>query len=270
MGASPSSPDRRPLSGKRVLVTRRREQAGSLLTLLEAEGAHVSLLPLLDVQPPDDWTELDRCLERLDAFTWVVFASPNSVEFFFARLRHLGGDARSLGRASVAAVGRATAESLRAQGVDPALVPAEHSQEGLVAAFREIPVEGREILLPTSSIGRALLAGELEKRGARVHRVAAYQNRLPDPDQVKLPAALIEDRLDLVIFASPSSVQNCDALLGAARARQILSRLHIACIGPTTAGAVRELGLEVHIQPRESSVPALVRAICAYYTGEKP
>jgi len=260
----------KPLFGRRVLITRSREQAGPLQSLLEDAGARVSLLPLLDIQPPDDWSALDRCLERLDAFAWVVFASPNSVDFFFARLRHLGQDTRAFGRAAVAAVGQTTAEHLRDQGIHPNLVPADPSQEGLVAAFLDVPVEGREILIPASAIGRTLLAEKLQERGARVHRVTAYQNLPPDPAQVALPPDLTEGRLDLVVFASPSSVKHFGAVLGEASARELLTKVRIACIGPTTARAVEELGLEVHIQPDESSIPALVQAICACYAESRP
>lgn len=257
--------ERKPLFGRRVLVTRSREQAGALQLLLEAEGAQVSLLPLLELAPPDDWGPLDQCLVRLDQFAWVVFSSPNSVDFFFARLRQSARDTRAFGRAQVAAVGQTTAERLRLQGLHPDLIPAEQSQEGLTAAFAQIPVAGREILLPASAIGRTLLAEELERRGARVHRVAAYQNRSPDPALVELPPALVEDQLELVVFASPSSVSHFCAVLGQERALQVLGRAAIACIGPTTAKAVMELGLTAHVQPQESSVPALVRAIGDYY-----
>lgn len=257
--------ERRPLFGRRVLVTRSREQAGSLQTLLEDEGAEVSLLPLLELAPPDDWSALDECLDRLTQFAWVVFASPNSVEFFWQRLRQRGRDTRAFGPAQVVAVGQATAERLRAHGLEPDLLPEDQSQEGLVTAFAGFSVKGREILLPTSAIGRTLLAEELTRRGARVWQVATYQNRPPEPSQVELPPALKEDRVEVVVFASPSSVSHFGAVLGEERAREVLGKVVIACIGPTTAAAVAELGLKVQIQPGYSSVPALVEAICAHY-----
>ena len=255
----------RPLFGRRVLVTRSREQAGPLQALLEDQGAEVSLLPLLELAPPDDWRELDHCLDQLPQFAWVVFASPNSVEYFWERLRQRGQDTRAFGPAQVAAVGKATAERLRTRGLEPDLLPADQSQEGLVAAFAGLEVEGRQILLPTSAIGRTLLAEELTRRGAQVRQVATYQNRPPEPSQVELPPALVEDRIEVVIFASPSSVSHFLVVLGEERARQVLAQVAIACIGPTTAGAVAELGLSAQIQPADSSVPALVEAICAHY-----
>jgi uroporphyrinogen III methyltransferase/synthase len=257
--------EQRPLFGRQVLVTRSREQAGPLQALLEDQGAEVSLLPLLELAPPDDWSALDQCLARLEQFAWVVFASPNSVEFFWERLRQLGKDTRAFGPASVAAVGQATAERLRDRGLEPDLLPEDQSQEGLVAAFAGLAVEGQQILLPASAVGRTLLAEELARRGAQVQQVVAYQNQPPEPSQVELPPALVEDRIELVIFASPSSVSHFFAVLGEERARALLGKTAIACIGPTTARAVAELGLGALIQPAQSSVPALVEAICAYY-----
>ena len=255
----------KPLFGRQVLITRRQEQAGDLRVLLEARGARVEALPLLEIRPPDDWSEMDRSMARLERFDWVVFTSPNSVDFFFARLRDRQQDARAFGHAAVAAVGGATAEHLRLRGVHPDLVPQRQSQEGLVEAFAPISVAGREILLPASAIGRPLLADELERRGAAVRRVVAYQNRPPDPEQVELPPALVAGSLDLVVFASSSSVEHFSTLCGPRAAREMLGRTAIASIGPSTSEAIRALDLEVHIQPEKSSIPALVEAICAHY-----
>ncbi len=262
--------ENKALFGRRVLVTRSREQAGSLQFLLEAEAAAVSVMPLLDIRPPEDWAELDLSLAELDRFNWLVFTSPNSVDFFFQRLRQLNLDTRALGNSLVAAVGLSTAEHLRDQGIEPDLIPTQQSQDGLVEAFASVPVENSEILIPGSSIGRALLATELERRGARAHRVVAYQNRPPDPGKVELPAALVEGNFDLIVFVSPSSVHNYCRVLGTKRSYATLAKSKIASIGPTTTKAILDLGLEAHIQPEESSIPALVRSICNYFREQRP
>ncbi|MCC7263575.1 MAG: uroporphyrinogen-III C-methyltransferase [Candidatus Latescibacteria bacterium] len=261
--------ERRPLFGRQVLVTRSREQAGPLQALLEDQGAEVSLLPLLELAPPDDWGELDECLDQLARYAWVIFTSPNSVEFVWQRLHQRGKDTRAFGPARVAAVGKATAERLRARGLEPDLLPIDQSQEGLVAVFAGVEVAGQAILLPASAIGRVLLAEELTSRGAQVQQVVAYQNRPPAPGQVELPPALVEDRIEVVVFASPSSVSHFGAVLGEECARQVLGKATIACIGPTTAAAVAGLGLQAKIQPTDSSVPALVEAICAHYREQR-
>lgn len=255
----------KPLFGRRLLVTRSREQAGPLQQRLEAQGAAVSTLPLLHIGPPDDWTAVDAAQDRLADTAWVVFTSPNSAAFFCDRLYQRGLDARAFAHTRIAAVGLATAAALRQRGLVPDLVPRRQSQAALAEAFAAFEVADQAILLPASSIGRTELAAALAARGARVHHLTTYVNRLPD--RVELPAALAENKLDLIVFASPSSVHNFQRVLGPKRTAAVLTCTHLACIGPTTAAAVRQLGFAVHVQPRESSIPALVQAIVAFYTG---
>jgi uroporphyrinogen-III synthase len=200
----------------------------------------------------------------------VVFTSANGARFLLQRLRELGLGPEAFGAARVAAVGPATAQHLEQVGLAVDLLPEEHSQEGLARAFARIPVEGQEILFPSSSLSRPMLAAALAQRGARVHQVVAYQNRPPDPSQVEVPAALLGGQVDMAVFASPSSVEHFGELLGCDRALALLSPLALACIGPSTADAVRRLGLQVHVQPEESSAAELAKAICAYYEAQTP
>ncbi|NKB68179.1 MAG: uroporphyrinogen-III C-methyltransferase [Candidatus Latescibacteria bacterium] len=260
--------ENRALFGRRVLVTRSQDQAAGLQVKLEAEGAQVEMLPLLEIGPPSDWRPLDAALARLADFAWVLFTSPNSVRYFFARLQQQGGDARWLGGVRLAAVGQATAAALAQHGLRPDLVPSRQSQEGLIAALEAEPIAGRRFLLPASDIGRTELVEYLLQRGAQVERVNAYQNQMPELAEEDWPPALQGGDLDLVVFASPSSVANFWRLLGPERARQILGGA-VACIGPTTAQAVREQGIDVQIQPEHSSVEALVQAIVDYFRRQK-
>ena len=254
----------KPLFGRRLLVTRSREQAGPLQRRLEAEGAAVSALPLLDIGPPDNWAPIDKAQDRLHDFAWAVFTSPNSVTFFCDRLFKRGLDARAFARTRIAAVGLATASALREIGLVPDLVPQLQTQDGLQQAFAAIDLADCDILFPTSSIGRTHLVQALTARGARVEHVSTYANR--PPTDITIPQVLNDDTLDLAIFASPSSVHNFYQILGPERTAAIFAHAHIACIGPTTAAAAHKLGLNVEVQPVESSIPALVEAICTFYS----
>lgn len=256
----------KPLFGRRLLVTRSREQAGPLQRRLEAEGAAVTVLPLLEIGPPDDWTPIDAALDTLQQFAWTIFSSPNSVTYFCDRLFQRNRDARAFAQTRIAAVGLATATALRERGLVPDLVPQLQSQQGLEQAFATIDIADCDILFPASSIGRTHLAAALTARGARVHHLATYTNR--PPNNIEIPPVLADDKLDLAIFASPSSVDNFHQIFGPERTAAIFARADIACIGPTTAAAVQKLGLSVQVQPTESSIPALVQAICAYYTEQ--
>ena len=138
-GIAPGSAEtwlaRRPLSGRRVLVTRPRPQAARLTALLEAYGAEAVALPTIRIGPPEDWAPLDEAIRSLAAFRWVVFTSVNGVAAFRERLGHAGLDARSLAGRRVAAIGPETAEALRRAGIEADLVPAEYRAEGLVDAL---------------------------------------------------------------------------------------------------------------------------------------
>ena len=257
--------EQKPLFGRRLLITRSREQTGDLQLLLEAHGAQVAALPMLDIGPPADYVELDLCLRDLGRFAWVAFTSPNGVDFFFERLYQLGLDARALATASVAAVGLATGEHLRDRGLQPDLVPKRQSQDGLIEAFAGIDLSDSHILLPASPIARPDLAEALELQGAAVQQVTAYANQpaAPSGDDLR---ALADGHVDMAIFASPSSLHNLWSSLGA-EALSRLAGIAIACIGPTTAGAAADYGLDVAVQPATSSMTALVEAICNFYRG---
>jgi uroporphyrinogen III methyltransferase/synthase len=256
--------ENKPLFGRRLLITRSRDQAGPLQHRLEAEGADVAVLPLLEIGPPDDWRAVDAAIDELQHhYAWIIFTSSNSVTFFCDRLYQRGLDARAFAHVQIAAVGLATASALRERGLVPDLVPELQSQAGLEQAFAHIDITDQQILFPASSIGRTQLVSALVARGAKVHHLTTYQNR--PPAQIELPVALAENRLDLIVFASPSSVHNFHRALGQERSGEIFARTHIACIGPATATAVGELGFCVQIQPSESSIPALIQAIRAFY-----
>jgi len=258
----------RPLAGRSILVTRSREQAPSLQVPLEALGAEVWLLPTLEIGPPDDWAPLDQALDRLGDFEWIVFTSPNAVTWFARRLGARRGADAAFGPARMAAVGPSTTAALAARGVDTDLIPDEHTQEGLVAAFESVDVQGAAVLIPASAIGRTLIDERLAARGATVVRAAAYSNRAPDPATLRLPAGLVEGRLDLIVFASPSAVHHFVQILGEERALAALRRCDLAAIGSTTARALAELNLTPAVQPADSAIPALVEAIRAHYATQ--
>lgn len=255
----------KPLFGRQVLITRSREQSGPLQLLLESEGARVHSLPLLEISVPEDLASVDGAISRLSEFAWVAFTSPNSVTYFFDRLQQRQRDARVFGSARIAAVGQSTAQHLRARGIEPDLLPDVHSASGLAQAFEQIDLRGCEVLIPASSIGRTELDEKLTEQGASVMRITAYENRPPEPGTVQLPAALTEQSLDCIIFASPSSVRNFLEIIGSEAGLTYLRNVDIAAMGPTTARAVEELGLSVAVQPIDSSITALVQSLCDHY-----
>jgi uroporphyrinogen III methyltransferase / synthase len=248
------------LAGQRVLVTRPRDQAEALARALAARGARAVLFPTIDVRPVADLSNLDRAIDRLATYDWITFPSPNAVDVVFDRL--LARGLRLPPGLRIAAVGPGTAHPLEARGAHVDFIPSRFIGEQL---GRELtPVQGQRVLLPRAARGREELAIELARRGASVDEVVVYDT-LPasvDPrDLVEL-----ERGVDVATFTSPSTVENFFALLGA-RAVAVLGGAHVACIGPVTASAARAMGLTVHLEPAEHSIPGLVAALDAEDAG---
>lgn len=264
--------DERPLFGKRVLVTRPLGQAGEFVDRLESMGAEVVEAAMLRIEPPEDDGPLAEACANAGTFNWIVFSSANAVDAYIGRL--LGGDvdARVLGGVKLCCVGPATSDRLAHYGLKADLVPAENRAEALVTALSTLStgaggVAGVRVLVPHADIGREVIADELRRQGADVTEVVAYQTvatdaeREGDPDIYRM---LLERKLDVVTFTSPSAVRNLVRVLGAEPAADLLRTTIVAAIGPVTAEAAAQCGIETHVMPEKYTVPALVGAIVKY------
>jgi uroporphyrinogen III methyltransferase/synthase len=256
--------ENRPLLGKRILVTRSREQASDLVVLLEERGAYCIELPTIAVCGPEDTGPLDQALRSLSTFDWVVFSSANAVSFFFDRLFSLGFDLRAMGGLRIAAVGSATAKGVSAFHLGVDLVPEDFRAEGLLDAFRSIGVSGRRILIPRAEKAREVLPRGLTAEGALVEVVTAYQTCTPEVDP-EILKTLEREAVDCVTFTSSSTVMNFCSLLSQESRDKVLRKAAVACIGPVTADTARKSGMEVAIMPEESTIPSLVSAIESHY-----
>lgn len=264
--------DARPLFGRRVLVTRPRDQAADLVSRLGLLGADVIEAPLIRIEPPDDLGPLRDAAAGAGTFDWIVFASTNAVDAFMTALLDGDGDVRDLKGPRLCAVGAGTAERLAGYGIKVDLVPGEFRSEALVAAITATgPVDGARVLLPRASIGRELVAERLREAGAIVTDIVAYRTLLNDatragePDVYKL---LLEGQIDVVTFASPSAARSFVAIYGAEPAADLLQHTVVAVIGPTTAEVTRQLGLPVTLQPSTSTIAGLVDVIVGHYAAE--
>lgn len=264
--------DARPLFGKRILVTRPREQAADLVRRLEAMGAEAIEAPMIRIEPPADYGPLDEACTGVGEFDWIVFSSVNAVEAFLDRLLSGPRDLRALRDARLCGVGPATAERLARYGIKVDLVPAEHRAEGVVRALLEFEdVRGRKVLLPRAEMGRELIADELRRHGAEVTEVVAYRTVVVEPEREGEPdiyRMLLERRIDVVTFTSGSAVRNFVRVLGDEPAADLLRSTIVASIGPTTAEAAAAANIETTIMPTEHTVPALVDAIVKYFKVE--
>jgi uroporphyrinogen III methyltransferase/synthase len=266
--------DTRPLFGKRVLVTRPRDQAPELVRRLAAMGADPIEAPMIRIEPPEDFSALDDVCARVGEFDWIAFASTNAVDAFIERLL-VGADLRALGRAKLAAVGPATAERLVKYGLKADVVPAEFRAEALAQAIADRvkpAVGGTKVLVPRADIGREVVADELRKLGADVTEVVAYRTVVVDPEREGEPDVyrmLLERRIDVVTFTSPSAVRHFVRVLGAEPAADLLRATVVASIGPITAETASQANIETRIMPTTSTVPAFVDAIVGYFATER-
>jgi uroporphyrinogen III methyltransferase/synthase len=261
--------ERKPLFGKRILVTRARSQASGLAERIDELGGEAVEFPVIDIRPPSDdriVRELDAALARLAEFDWVIFTSVNGVEYFFGRLRQLRIDIRSLHRAKIVAVGPKTAEALGERGLIADTIAAEYRQEGIADALLPQLTPGQKALLPTSNIARDVLPDRLRERGIETTVVAVYEN-VPSAEYGEEVLELLRQRaIHIVTFTSSSTVKNfVQALreLGADDPPALLEGVDIACIGPVTARTAEEAGLKVDYVAEEATIEALVRAMAA-------
>ncbi|MCG6954369.1 MAG: uroporphyrinogen-III C-methyltransferase [Gemmatimonadetes bacterium] len=247
----------RPLFGTQVLVPGSRMTSARLRGRLTALGADVLAAPVLRIGPPADWEPVDRVLDRIHEYDWLVFTSEYGVDQFLGRLMTRGGDARRLGSAKLAALGSGTAERLIRWGLRADLVPEESASRTLAETLLD-HVRGRWVLLVQANRGREALARELEGGGARLEQVAAYESTdelVPDPDVV---AALASGEIQWVAVTSSAAARALVHLYG-----DDLRYPRLASIGPVTTAALKESGLQPAVEASPHTTQALVEAILA-------
>ncbi len=262
--------DARPLFGRRVLVTRAKEQSAGFVEALTDEGAAAVEFPVLRFEGPTDGGPLARALDALAAGSYaaVAFTSQNGVERFFTALDARGLDARAFGRAKVAAIGPATADALRARGLRPDAVAKEFVGEGVARAIGELlgaSITGARVLVARAEVARDALPKALTAMGAAVDVVAAYRTVAAAPgDVAALRDELASGRLDVVTFTSSSTVTHlCDAL--GPDAPSLLARAAVATIGPVTSETARARGLTVAVEAAEYTTAGLLDALRAHF-----
>jgi len=265
--------DTRPLFGTRVLVTRPRDQAAEIVDRLTAMGADAIEAPMIRIVPPHDIEPLKRAAGNAGAFDWIVFTSANAVEAFMSALLDGTRDVRALSGPRLCAVGSGTAERLARYGIKVDLIPDEFRAEAVVAAIAQTgSVEGASVLVPRADIGRDVIADGLRSSGAHITDVVAYRTVLEDAQQDGSPdiyRMLLDGRIDVVTFTSPSAVRNFASIYGLEQTTDLLKNIVVAAIGPVTTDAATQLGIHVTVQPTVSTIPALVDAIAAHVATEK-
>ncbi|MCD6305731.1 MAG: uroporphyrinogen-III C-methyltransferase [Deltaproteobacteria bacterium] len=260
--------ERKPLFGRRIVVTRAREQASGFRRRLEALGAETIEFPAIAVKPPESWDPLDRAIDKLTAYDWIVFTSVNGVRFFLDRLRASGRDVRDLKGIKIGVIGPKTGEMWERLGIRPDLMPGEYRAEAVVDAFKHLGIQGKNILIPRAARAREVLPEELRKAGARVDVVHAYETVLPDHDAEGLKEGFRNRTISMVAFTSSSTVSNFVKMFesdGNGQLREWMQQVAVACIGPVTAQTATEMGLHVNLISPEYTIESLVHEIVSFF-----
>lgn len=247
-----------PLFGKKIALTRTREQSVPLREKLEELGAEVIEFPTIRIEPPLTFTIMDRAIKNLSEYDWVVFSSAHGARSFFDRLFKLRLDSRALKNCRVAAVGPQTAEEIQKRGVRADLVPERYETKALAEAFTKKigRLKGKNFLLLRAAIAPDELEKALRKAGAGALRVDAYRTLLPRPKPAKLG-----EEIDAVTFTSASTVDNFVKLTGLKKARVLSRRALFASIGPVTSAALRKHGLRISCEASRFTTEGLVAAL---------
>ena len=283
--------ERRPLLGRRVVVTRSRAQASELSSRLRELGAEVLEFPTIEQVEPQSYEGLDAALGRLDSYDWVVFTSANGVAPFFDRLAASAEgrprDARALRSCRVAAIGPATAQALRSHGIEPDVVPDRYVAE---AVFERLSaagdLRGTRVLIPRAQVARETLPEMLRAAGASVDVVTAYRTQVPADAGARAGrlAEMLEAReVDAVTFTSSSTARNLASNLGGGaatppgqgqsptEAARLLARsgAKLFAIGPVTSKTLLDLGMPSPVEARTYTIPGLVDAIVGEFGRDR-
>ncbi|AMK10485.1 uroporphyrinogen-III C-methyltransferase [Pseudodesulfovibrio indicus] len=259
--------EKKPLLGQGVVVTRAREQASGLVNVLRSHGACVHEFPTISVEPLADYNEVETAILQLARYQWVVFTSVNGVKFFWEQLREIGLDARIFGGMQIAAIGPATADELRARGIEPDFIPEKYVAEHVVEGLLKRGIQGSDVLIPRAKVAREVLPRELKEAGCNVTVLPVYETRLVQADGDEIMTALGAGKIRYVTFTSSSTVENFFELVPADVFKNYPD-VKIASIGPVTSETVKRFGFTPALEPEDYTIPGLVDALIKDATGE--
>lgn len=256
----------KPLFGKRIVVTRSREQASVLSEKLEELGAEAWEYPTIKIKEPTDLAGFDKSVAEAGNYNWIIFTSVNGVSSFFNRMKAQKLDVRSLKDAKICAIGPKTAEALENRGLMVDAMPEVFRAEAVIEILKDKIQAGDKVLLPRADLARQVLVDSLQQLGAQVTESIAYETVLADAtDTQMLLEKLQAGEIHVLTFTSSSTVTNFIKLMG--DHRDLLTGITVACIGPVTAETAEKNGLHVDICADQYTIDGLVAAIQNYFAN---
>jgi uroporphyrinogen-III synthase len=263
--------DSKPLTGWRILVTRASRQAFGLSDPLRQLGATVIEIPTIEIRSTGSFGVLDHALLKIDHYDTLILTSVNGVEILFERYNRMGLPIEDMKHLRVVAIGPATATAIQSEGLSVSLVPEKYVAESVIEALQGKISQWSRVLLVRAKVARDVLPNELEKMGARVDVIEAYETVVPEDAKGKLDQVFSDpvSRPHLITFTSSSTANNFLALLGE-NAQEFLQGVHLASIGPVTSDTLKQSGFPATIEAREFTMNGLVEAISDYVGRTDP
>jgi uroporphyrinogen-III synthase len=262
--ASVTEAPQSPLAGKKVVITRAAHQSAQLVAELLARNAQPIVLPMVSFAAPDDYAPMDAALQQWDRFDWVIFTSANAIDAIVSRSRALGHSLHQSGRPHIAAVGPATSEGAANAGFSVDYTARIHTGAALAQELGE-KLRGQNVLLPRSQRANPDLPETLRRYGALVTEVLAYKTALPaETAQSDIERALM-DQPDAILFFSPSAVANFVELLGRQQLIGLQQNTTIVAIGPVSASALRESGVQNILLSTDATLSAVIQSLETHF-----
>jgi uroporphyrinogen III methyltransferase / synthase len=262
--------EKKQLFGHRILVTREHMEG---FEPLEELGAEIIEFPTIEVVPPDNYEELDKSIDNIDTYDWLIFTSRNGVKYFFKRFFDKDRDIRDLKGIKICVIGTKTAEEIKKYGIKTDVLPDEFRAEGLIKLIQEFEgskakgLKGIRFLLPRAEVAREIFPEKVRELGGEIDIPVAYRTIKPESRGKRLRRFLKEGRISIATFTSAATFNNFREIMGE-DADELLKGVTIAVIGPVTAKAVEKAGLHVDVMPKEATIEAMVEEIIKWVTDK--
>lgn len=256
--------EKKPLFGRRIIVTRPKGQSREFSETLQLYGAEVIEFPTIEIVPPKSWRDMDRAISDIEGYDWIIFTSMNGVRPFFERLKVNKKDIRDMKGIKICAIGPKTAKEIERYGLNLYVIPDEYRAESIINAIGKNDIKGKKVLIPRAEIAREVLPDELRRIGAEVDVVPAYRTIMPEADLYWIRKYFMEKKVSAITFTSSSTVKNFLEMFGK-EAKALLDGVVVACIGPITRKTAEELDIKTDIMPGEYITSAMVDALVEYF-----
>jgi uroporphyrinogen III methyltransferase/synthase len=256
----------KPLFGKKIVVTRSKDQSRKMADKILKYGGEPILFPTIEIVDPIDFGPLENALQTISDYDWLLFTSENGVERFFKHFFDLGKDIRELAGPRFGAIGPITAKAIRSKGIKVDMLAKEFVAEGMLEFFENQSLEGKRFLIPRAEKARDVLPDGLKRRGAKVDVVNVYRTVRPSGDDVKTIKNLFVNRsVDAVTFTSSSTVDHFVDMMNVSELSNLLNDAVVASIGPITSDTLVKYGVDPSVQAEEFTVDGLIEALVNYY-----